>query len=190
MLLLTNVTEEDSGEYTCQVSNYIGQVSQSGWLTVLPGKTKNETSIPRRPFPPCWCFGLFFCRPGEPGIFAEPLWCGLVYYFPYYFLVDLSWCHPANQTWKQACGLSLPLPSCSVSVTCFPCLFFPFLYHFSLVSRSNLSFPKGSGLFSMFLHLCLHGPLRIWWVHLCWVQRFSTFISIYVYGVFSPAVSV
>lgn len=39
VLIVANVTEEDAGEYTCQVSNYLGQVNQSGWLTVLPGKT-------------------------------------------------------------------------------------------------------------------------------------------------------
>uniref|UniRef100_A0A8D0AR73 Fibroblast growth factor receptor n=1 Tax=Sander lucioperca TaxID=283035 RepID=A0A8D0AR73_SANLU len=37
MLTLTNVTEADAGEYTCKVSNYIGEASQSGWLTVIPG---------------------------------------------------------------------------------------------------------------------------------------------------------
>uniref|UniRef100_A0A674EV79 Fibroblast growth factor receptor n=1 Tax=Salmo trutta TaxID=8032 RepID=A0A674EV79_SALTR len=36
VLTLTNVTEEDAGEYTCKVSNYIGAVNQSGWLTVIP----------------------------------------------------------------------------------------------------------------------------------------------------------
>lgn len=37
ILTLTNVTEEDAGEYICKVSNYIGEASQSGWLTVIPG---------------------------------------------------------------------------------------------------------------------------------------------------------
>lgn len=37
ILTLTNVTEDDAGEYICKVSNYIGQASQSGWLTVIPG---------------------------------------------------------------------------------------------------------------------------------------------------------
>lgn len=38
VLTLSNVTEEDAGEYICKVSNYIGEVSQSGWLTVISGK--------------------------------------------------------------------------------------------------------------------------------------------------------
>uniref|UniRef100_A0A4W4E4E1 Fibroblast growth factor receptor n=1 Tax=Electrophorus electricus TaxID=8005 RepID=A0A4W4E4E1_ELEEL len=33
VLTLYNVTEEDSGEYICKVSNYIGQANQSAWLT-------------------------------------------------------------------------------------------------------------------------------------------------------------
>lgn len=37
VLTLTNVTEEDAGEYICKASNYIGEVSQSGWLTVITG---------------------------------------------------------------------------------------------------------------------------------------------------------
>ncbi|KAK5611478.1 Fibroblast growth factor receptor 2 [Crenichthys baileyi] len=35
-LTITNVTEEDAGEYFCKASNYIGEVSQSAWLTVIP----------------------------------------------------------------------------------------------------------------------------------------------------------
>lgn len=125
VLLLTNVTEEDSGEYTCQVSNYIGHASQSSWLTVLPGKTRNETSLP----PSAGVLGCFFCRHGDPGIFAEPLWCGLVFYFPYFFW----WIFPgAIQPWKQAFGLSSPLPSCPVlcqaSRVCFSLSFIAFLW--------------------------------------------------------------
>ncbi|XP_008296562.1 fibroblast growth factor receptor 2 isoform X4 [Stegastes partitus] len=41
MLTLTNVTEEDAGEYICKVSNYIGEESQSGWLTVIPALEKS-----------------------------------------------------------------------------------------------------------------------------------------------------
>ncbi|XP_016400420.1 fibroblast growth factor receptor 2-like isoform X5 [Sinocyclocheilus rhinocerous] len=61
VLVLTNVTEEDSGEYTCQVSNYIGQVSQSGWLTVLPA----EPDAIETDYPPdyveiaIYCIGVF-----------------------------------------------------------------------------------------------------------------------------------
>lgn len=45
VLIVANVTEEDAGEYTCQVSNYLGQVNQSGWLTVLPGKLQDVTPV-------------------------------------------------------------------------------------------------------------------------------------------------
>ncbi|XP_051772643.1 fibroblast growth factor receptor 2 isoform X6 [Ctenopharyngodon idella] len=61
VLLLTNVTEEDSGQYTCRVSNYIGEVSQSGWLTVLPV----EPDISDPEYPPdyveiaIYCIGVF-----------------------------------------------------------------------------------------------------------------------------------
>lgn len=34
VLTLYNVTEEESGEYICKVSNYIGAANQSAWLTV------------------------------------------------------------------------------------------------------------------------------------------------------------
>lgn len=34
MLTLYNVTEAESGEYVCKVSNYIGEANQSAWLTV------------------------------------------------------------------------------------------------------------------------------------------------------------
>ncbi|TRZ02381.1 hypothetical protein DNTS_021094 [Danionella cerebrum] len=35
VLMLTNVTEEDAGQITCKVSNYIGEASNSCWLTVI-----------------------------------------------------------------------------------------------------------------------------------------------------------
>ncbi|XP_051506697.1 fibroblast growth factor receptor 2-like isoform X2 [Myxocyprinus asiaticus] len=61
VLMLTNVTEEDAGEYTCQVSNYLGQVNQSCWLTVLPA----QTDTIEQDYPPdyveiaIYCIGVF-----------------------------------------------------------------------------------------------------------------------------------
>ncbi|XP_069095310.1 fibroblast growth factor receptor 2 isoform X9 [Pleurodeles waltl] len=42
VLTLHNVTEADEGQYTCKVSNYIGEANQSAWLTVLPASEKDE----------------------------------------------------------------------------------------------------------------------------------------------------
>ncbi|XP_048125495.1 fibroblast growth factor receptor 2 isoform X2 [Alosa alosa] len=60
-LTVFNVTEMDAGQYTCKVSNYIGEVNQSGWLTVIP-----VTKEPAQPvFPPdyveiaIYCIGVF-----------------------------------------------------------------------------------------------------------------------------------
>ncbi|KAM9476673.1 fibroblast growth factor receptor 2 isoform 3-T3 [Clarias gariepinus] len=61
VLTLHNVTEENAGQYTCHVSNYIGRVNQSGWLTVLPA----ETDISEPDYPPdyveiaIYCIGVF-----------------------------------------------------------------------------------------------------------------------------------
>lgn len=67
ILTLTNVTEEDAGEYICKVSNYIGEASQSGWLTVIPG---NHWDLTPRALPPPlpWC--------GFPGSEPDLLCCG------------------------------------------------------------------------------------------------------------------
>ncbi|XP_056274359.1 fibroblast growth factor receptor 1-A isoform X1 [Pseudoliparis swirei] len=64
VLALYNVTEEESGEYICKVSNYIGEANQSAWLTV----TRYEpTAVPH--YPPAnhtylevviYCVGFFF----------------------------------------------------------------------------------------------------------------------------------
>ncbi|XP_053319012.1 fibroblast growth factor receptor 1 isoform X1 [Spea bombifrons] len=40
VLTLYNVTEAESGEYICKVSNYIGEANQSAWLTVTRPETK------------------------------------------------------------------------------------------------------------------------------------------------------
>ncbi|XP_077468743.1 fibroblast growth factor receptor 2 isoform X8 [Stigmatopora argus] len=45
VLTLTNVTQDDAGEYICKVSNYIGEANQSGWLTVMPAAEKNVEPI-------------------------------------------------------------------------------------------------------------------------------------------------
>ncbi|XP_077585327.1 fibroblast growth factor receptor 2 isoform X7 [Stigmatopora nigra] len=45
VLTLTNVTQDDAGEYICKVSNYIGEANQSGWLTVMPAAEKNVDPI-------------------------------------------------------------------------------------------------------------------------------------------------
>ncbi|XP_048835998.1 LOW QUALITY PROTEIN: fibroblast growth factor receptor 1-A [Brienomyrus brachyistius] len=63
VLTLYNVTEEESGEYVCKVSNYIGEANQSAWLTV----TRHEAqATPPSPVPSqtylevlIYCVGFF-----------------------------------------------------------------------------------------------------------------------------------
>ncbi|XP_067269117.1 fibroblast growth factor receptor 1-A isoform X6 [Pseudorasbora parva] len=62
VLMLNNVTEEDSGEYICKVANYIGQANQSAWLTVV----KHSQAIPPTQLPNqtylevlIYCVGFF-----------------------------------------------------------------------------------------------------------------------------------
>ncbi|KAF7199794.1 fibroblast growth factor receptor 1-A isoform X3 [Nothobranchius furzeri] len=64
VLTLYNVTEEESGEYICKVSNYIGEANQSAWLTVIKYDPTAAT-----PYPPAshnylevviYCVGFFF----------------------------------------------------------------------------------------------------------------------------------
>lgn len=38
MLNLHNVTMEDAGDYICMAENPTGQMMQSAWLVVLPGR--------------------------------------------------------------------------------------------------------------------------------------------------------
>ncbi|XP_053480292.1 fibroblast growth factor receptor 1-A-like isoform X1 [Ictalurus furcatus] len=63
VLTLHNVTEEESGEYICKVSNYIGQANQSAWLTVTKYAS---TALPPTPLPNqtylevlIYCVGFF-----------------------------------------------------------------------------------------------------------------------------------
>ncbi|MEE6524427.1 hypothetical protein FKM82_023892, partial [Ascaphus truei] len=42
VLTLYNVTEAESGEYICKVSNYIGEANQSAWLTVTRPVAKGK----------------------------------------------------------------------------------------------------------------------------------------------------
>ncbi|XP_076021233.1 fibroblast growth factor receptor 1-A isoform X1 [Genypterus blacodes] len=46
VLTLYNVTEEESGEYICKVSNYIGEANQSAWLIV---NRYEPTAVPHYP---------------------------------------------------------------------------------------------------------------------------------------------
>ncbi|XP_034025747.1 fibroblast growth factor receptor 1-A-like isoform X5 [Thalassophryne amazonica] len=64
VLTLYNVTEEESGEYICKVSNYIGEANQSAWLTVT---RYDSTAVPHYPSANhtylevvIYCVGFFF----------------------------------------------------------------------------------------------------------------------------------
>ncbi|XP_033469916.1 fibroblast growth factor receptor 2 isoform X4 [Epinephelus fuscoguttatus] len=69
MLTLTNVTEDDAGEYICKVSNYIGEASQSGWLTVIPALEKSPG-----PFSPDYVEIAIYCA----GVFLIACMVGIV----------------------------------------------------------------------------------------------------------------
>ncbi|KPP58520.1 hypothetical protein Z043_123645, partial [Scleropages formosus] len=63
VLTLYNVTEEESGEYICKVSNYIGEASQSAWLTVIKqgAEAKPPSPIPSQTYLEVliYCVGFF-----------------------------------------------------------------------------------------------------------------------------------
>ncbi|XP_029376368.1 fibroblast growth factor receptor 2 isoform X2 [Echeneis naucrates] len=69
MLTLTNVTQDDAGEYICKVSNYIGQANQSGWLTVIPALDKTPG-----PFSPDYVEIAIYCA----GVFLIACMVGIV----------------------------------------------------------------------------------------------------------------
>ncbi|XP_041956609.1 fibroblast growth factor receptor 1-A-like isoform X1 [Alosa sapidissima] len=63
VLTLYNVTEEESGQYICKVSNYIGESNQSAWLTVIKPQAQ---AVPPSPLPNqtylevlIYCVGFF-----------------------------------------------------------------------------------------------------------------------------------
>lgn len=70
VLTLTNVTEQDAGEYVCKASNYIGEVSQSGWLTVITGNLWDLTHLHSLPTFRCGFIGFdpdLLCCGGPAG---------------------------------------------------------------------------------------------------------------------------
>ncbi|XP_035462521.1 fibroblast growth factor receptor 2 isoform X4 [Scophthalmus maximus] len=69
VLTLTNVTEDDAGEYICKVSNYIGEANQSGWLTVIPALKKTPG-----PFSPDYVEIAIYCA----GVFLIACMVGIV----------------------------------------------------------------------------------------------------------------
>ncbi|XP_061765981.1 fibroblast growth factor receptor 2-like isoform X4 [Nerophis ophidion] len=69
VLTLSNVTDDDAGEYICKVSNYIGEASQSGWLTVIPAAEKNA-----EPLPPDYVEIAIYCA----GVFLIACMVGIV----------------------------------------------------------------------------------------------------------------
>uniref|UniRef100_A0A8D2MST7 Ig-like domain-containing protein n=1 Tax=Zonotrichia albicollis TaxID=44394 RepID=A0A8D2MST7_ZONAL len=50
VLTLYNVTEAESGEYVCKVSNYIGEANQSAWLTVTRPLATDTPAMMTSPF--------------------------------------------------------------------------------------------------------------------------------------------
>ncbi|XP_036383540.1 fibroblast growth factor receptor 1-A isoform X2 [Megalops cyprinoides] len=61
VLTLYNVTEEESGEYICKVSNYIGEVNQSAWLTVTRHEAMPPSPVPSQTYLEVliYCVGFF-----------------------------------------------------------------------------------------------------------------------------------
>lgn len=68
MLTLYNVTEAESGEYICKVSNYIGEANQSAWLTVTRPMAEGKRGERH-------CGGLLL-GPFGPSWWIKPNSCG------------------------------------------------------------------------------------------------------------------
>ncbi|XP_072914066.1 fibroblast growth factor receptor 1-like isoform X5 [Hemitrygon akajei] len=61
LLTLFNVTEVDSGEYICKVSNYIGEANQSAWLTVTRPKLEETEEKPSTLSSPVYLEIIIYC---------------------------------------------------------------------------------------------------------------------------------
>nr|XP_033805626.1 fibroblast growth factor receptor 1 isoform X1 [Geotrypetes seraphini] len=86
VLTLYNVTEAESGEYICKVSNYIGEANQSAWLTVSRPMAKAMED-------------------DKPALMASPLYLEIIIYctgafFIFCMLVTVIICKMRNPTKK------------------------------------------------------------------------------------------
>ncbi|ELV09827.1 Basic fibroblast growth factor receptor 1 [Tupaia chinensis] len=61
VLTLLNVTEAQSGEYVCKVSNYIGEANQSAWLTVTRPVAKALEERPAVMTSPLYLEVIIYC---------------------------------------------------------------------------------------------------------------------------------
>uniref|UniRef100_A0A8C6IPT7 Fibroblast growth factor receptor n=1 Tax=Melopsittacus undulatus TaxID=13146 RepID=A0A8C6IPT7_MELUD len=61
VLTLYNVTEEESGEYVCKVSNYIGEANQSAWLTVTRPRAQAIEDTPTMMTSPLYLEIIIYC---------------------------------------------------------------------------------------------------------------------------------
>uniref|UniRef100_A0A8C0S289 Fibroblast growth factor receptor n=2 Tax=Canis lupus familiaris TaxID=9615 RepID=A0A8C0S289_CANLF len=61
VLTLFNVTEAQSGEYVCKVSNYIGEANQSAWLTVTRPVAKALEERPAAMTSPLYLEIIIYC---------------------------------------------------------------------------------------------------------------------------------
>ncbi|XP_048367922.1 fibroblast growth factor receptor 1 isoform X1 [Sphaerodactylus townsendi] len=61
VLTLYNVTEAESGEYVCKVSNYIGEANQSAWLTVTRPMAADIDDKPAMMTSPLYLEIIIYC---------------------------------------------------------------------------------------------------------------------------------
>uniref|UniRef100_A0A8B9T2V4 Fibroblast growth factor receptor n=1 Tax=Anas platyrhynchos TaxID=8839 RepID=A0A8B9T2V4_ANAPL len=77
VLTLYNVTEAESGEYVCKVSNYIGEANQSAWLTVTRPLAKVLEGI-----------YSFSSIEDTPAMMTSPLYLEIIIYCTGAFLIS------------------------------------------------------------------------------------------------------